>query len=143
MVKASGWQSFDRQFDPYLRAFVAAPLRCGLGCSSRTDGRIHRFRCLYANTCIHAHAYIVSHTYTCTCTHIHAHILIHTHTCTYMHTCKYTQIQILIYTHICMYWYVYICIGMYMHVWTLKLYVCVCMNMYVYVCACISFLLSA
>ena len=42
MVMASGWQSFDRQFEPYLRAFMAAPLRCGLGCRSRTDGRIHR-----------------------------------------------------------------------------------------------------
>ncbi len=31
MVMASGWQSFDRQFEPYLRAFMAAPLRCGLG----------------------------------------------------------------------------------------------------------------
>ena len=41
MVMASGWQSFDRQFEPYLRAFMAAPLRCGLGCRSRTDGRIH------------------------------------------------------------------------------------------------------
>ncbi len=29
MVMASGWQSFDRQFEPYLRAFMAAPLRCG------------------------------------------------------------------------------------------------------------------
>ncbi len=34
---ALGWQSFDRQFEPYLRAFIAAPLWCGLGCSSRTD----------------------------------------------------------------------------------------------------------
>jgi hypothetical protein len=42
MVMASGWQSFDRQYEPYLRAFMAAPLRCGLGCRSRTDGRIHR-----------------------------------------------------------------------------------------------------
>ncbi len=41
MVMASGWQSFDRQFKPYLRTFMAAPLRCGLGCRSRTDGRIH------------------------------------------------------------------------------------------------------
>ncbi len=30
MVKASGWQSLDRQFEPYLRAFMAAPLWCGL-----------------------------------------------------------------------------------------------------------------
>ncbi len=42
MVMASGWHSFDRQFEPYLRAFMAEPLRCGLGCRSRTDGRIHR-----------------------------------------------------------------------------------------------------
>jgi hypothetical protein len=42
MVMASGWQSFDRQFEPYLLAIMAAPLRCGLGCRSRTDGRIHR-----------------------------------------------------------------------------------------------------
>jgi hypothetical protein len=32
MVKASSWQSFDRQFEPYLRAIMAAPLWCGLGC---------------------------------------------------------------------------------------------------------------
>jgi hypothetical protein len=42
MVMVSGWHSFDRQFEPYLRAFMAVPLRCGLGCRSRTDGRIHR-----------------------------------------------------------------------------------------------------
>jgi hypothetical protein len=29
MVMASGWQSFDRQFEPFLHAFMAAPLRCG------------------------------------------------------------------------------------------------------------------
>ncbi len=39
MVKASGWQSFDRQLEPYLRAFMAAPLWCGLGCRSRIDGK--------------------------------------------------------------------------------------------------------
>jgi hypothetical protein len=42
--KASGWQSLDRQFEPYLRAFTMVPLRCagcGLGCPSRTDGRMH------------------------------------------------------------------------------------------------------
>jgi hypothetical protein len=44
MVKASGWQLFDRQFQPCLRAIMAAPLWCGLGCRSRTDGRIHRSR---------------------------------------------------------------------------------------------------
>jgi hypothetical protein len=44
MVKASGWQSFDRQFEPCLRAFMAAPLRCGLGWRSRTGGGIHRSR---------------------------------------------------------------------------------------------------
>jgi hypothetical protein len=45
VVKASCWQSFDCQFDPYnvyLSALMAAPLWCGLGCISRTDG--HRFR---------------------------------------------------------------------------------------------------
>jgi hypothetical protein len=50
MVMASGWQSFDRQFEPYLRAFMAAPLRCGLGCRSRTDGRIHRSWILFLPT---------------------------------------------------------------------------------------------
>ncbi len=42
VVMASGWQSIDRQFEPHLSAFVAALLRCGLGCRSRTDGIIHR-----------------------------------------------------------------------------------------------------
>ncbi len=42
MVKASGWQSFDRQFDPYLRAIKVAPLWCSLGCRSESDGRIHQ-----------------------------------------------------------------------------------------------------
>ncbi len=42
MVKALVWQSFDRQFESYLRAFMAAPLWCCLGCHSRIDGRIHR-----------------------------------------------------------------------------------------------------
>jgi hypothetical protein len=26
VVKAAGWQSFDRQFEPYIHALVAAPL---------------------------------------------------------------------------------------------------------------------
>jgi hypothetical protein len=30
MVKASGWPSYDRQFEPYPRAIMAAPLWCGL-----------------------------------------------------------------------------------------------------------------
>ncbi len=42
MVKASDWQSFDRRFEPYLRAFMEASLWCGLGCSSLSDGIIHR-----------------------------------------------------------------------------------------------------
>ena len=42
MVKASGWQSFDRQFDPYPRAIKVAPLWCSLGCRSESDGRIHQ-----------------------------------------------------------------------------------------------------
>ncbi len=42
MVKASGWQSFDRQFDPYPRAIKVAPLWCSLGCCSESDGRIHQ-----------------------------------------------------------------------------------------------------
>ncbi len=42
MVKASGWQSFDRQFDPYPRVIKVAPLRCSLGCRSESDGRIHQ-----------------------------------------------------------------------------------------------------
>jgi hypothetical protein len=29
MVKAWGWQSFDSQFGPYLRAFMVAPVLCG------------------------------------------------------------------------------------------------------------------
>jgi hypothetical protein len=37
MVKASSWQSFECQFEPCLRAFMAAPLWCALGCRSRTD----------------------------------------------------------------------------------------------------------
>ncbi len=42
MVKASGWQSFDRQFDPYPCAIKVAPLWCSLGCRSESDGRIHQ-----------------------------------------------------------------------------------------------------
>jgi hypothetical protein len=34
VVMASGWQSFDCRFDPYLHAFMAASLWCGLGCRS-------------------------------------------------------------------------------------------------------------
>ncbi len=41
MDNASCWQSFDRQFEPSLRAFMATPFWCGLGCRSRTDGIIH------------------------------------------------------------------------------------------------------
>ena len=42
MVKASGWRSFDRQFEPYPRAIKAAPLWCSLGCRSKSDGIIHQ-----------------------------------------------------------------------------------------------------
>ncbi len=41
VVKASGWQSFGRQFEPCLRAFMPAPVWCGLGCRCRTDGGKH------------------------------------------------------------------------------------------------------
>ncbi len=42
MVKVLSWQSFGYHFEPYLRTeFLAAPPWCGLGCRSRTDGRIH------------------------------------------------------------------------------------------------------
>jgi hypothetical protein len=41
MVKTSGLQSFDSQFEPYPRAFMVAPSWCGLGCRSQTDGRMH------------------------------------------------------------------------------------------------------
>jgi hypothetical protein len=41
-VKALGRQSFDCQFEPYLRVLMAAPLWCGLGFRSRIDGRILR-----------------------------------------------------------------------------------------------------
>jgi hypothetical protein len=34
--KAAGWLSFDRQFEPYLRANTVAPSWCALGCRSRT-----------------------------------------------------------------------------------------------------------
>jgi hypothetical protein len=34
MVKAAGWLSLDRQFDPYLRANTAKSW-CGLGCRLR------------------------------------------------------------------------------------------------------------
>ncbi len=36
VVKAAGWLSLDRQFEPYLRAYTVAPSWCGLGCRSRT-----------------------------------------------------------------------------------------------------------
>ncbi len=36
VVKAAGWLSLDRQFEPYLRANTVAPSWCGLGCRSRT-----------------------------------------------------------------------------------------------------------
>jgi hypothetical protein len=35
VVKASGWQSLDRQFEPYPCAIKAVPSWCGLGCGSR------------------------------------------------------------------------------------------------------------
>jgi hypothetical protein len=31
VVKAAGWLSLDRQFEPYLRAHTVAPSWCGLG----------------------------------------------------------------------------------------------------------------
>ncbi len=34
-----GWQSFDRQFEPYPRAIKAAPLRCGLDAVQSLEGR--------------------------------------------------------------------------------------------------------
>ncbi len=37
VVKAAGWPSLDRQFEPYLRAHTVAPPWCGLGCRSRTS----------------------------------------------------------------------------------------------------------
>ncbi len=36
VVKAAGWLSLDRQFEPYPRANMVAPSWCGLGCRSRT-----------------------------------------------------------------------------------------------------------
>jgi hypothetical protein len=36
VVKAAGWLSLDRQFEPYPRAITVAPSWCGLGCRSRT-----------------------------------------------------------------------------------------------------------
>jgi hypothetical protein len=39
MVKASGWQSFDRHFEPYPRAIKVAPLWCSVGSRSESDGR--------------------------------------------------------------------------------------------------------
>jgi hypothetical protein len=36
VVKAAGWLSLDRQFEPYPRANTVAPSWCGLGCRSRT-----------------------------------------------------------------------------------------------------------
>ncbi len=37
-----GWQSFDRQFEPYPCAIKAAPLRCGLDAVPNIDGRRHQ-----------------------------------------------------------------------------------------------------
>ncbi len=37
VVKAAGWLSLDRQFEPYPRANSVAPSWCGLGCRSRTS----------------------------------------------------------------------------------------------------------
>jgi hypothetical protein len=42
VVKASDWPSFDRQFKPYPRAIMAAPLRCGLDADPNFDGIIHQ-----------------------------------------------------------------------------------------------------
>ncbi len=36
VIKAAGWLSLDRQFEPYPRANTVAPSWCGLGCRSRT-----------------------------------------------------------------------------------------------------------
>ncbi len=36
VVKAAGWLSLDRQFEPYPRVNTVAPSWCGLGCRSRT-----------------------------------------------------------------------------------------------------------
>ncbi len=47
VVKALGWQSFHRQFDPYLRASMVAPLWCSLGHRSRTDGKMLRSRLFF------------------------------------------------------------------------------------------------
>jgi hypothetical protein len=47
MVKASGWQSFGRLFEPYLCTFMAASLWCGLGGRSRTDFRRHWSRFIF------------------------------------------------------------------------------------------------
>ncbi len=42
VVKASGWPSFDRQYEPYPRAIKAVPLRCGLDAVPNFDVRIHQ-----------------------------------------------------------------------------------------------------
>ena len=41
VVKAWGWQSFDRQFEPNLHVFMVTPKWCGLGYRSQADARKH------------------------------------------------------------------------------------------------------
>ncbi len=48
VVKALGWT-------PYHRASMAVPLWCGLGCHSRTNGRIHRSRFLFKHWSLSHH----------------------------------------------------------------------------------------
>jgi hypothetical protein len=47
MVKASGWQLFDRQFEPYPRAIKVALFWCSLGWRYPSDGRIHQLRIFF------------------------------------------------------------------------------------------------